>query len=421
MTLPQHNPTITIAAEANAGTPSLRELERMARRRFQHPKPHIVGNFWYLLVWQNTPGVARKRERIQLAPASMPEREVLKIAAERLRPLNQGVITAGSAVNFMHFIEDTYEKTVLPLLASSVQPTYRGAIRKHLKPVFASYCLRDMTPVALQGYFSRLHQKGISYPTIVKVRDALSSVLRSAVEYKYLLTNPMETLKLPPDKRGKPRKPVLTPPEFFQMLDLIAEPYATMVYVVMFSGLRVSELAALRWRCIHKASITIEQRYCRGDWSCAKTENSAATIAVDPDVIERIERLKQLTLEVRAGRSVRHCKLVKADGPDDLVFQSVYKATPLNDGNILRRHIKPAARLLGLKRVSWHMLRRSYGTWMADAGANPKDVQGQMRHSRISTTMDVYAQFVPEGQKKAVRQLRDYVEQNVPHVPLVFQ
>ena len=177
----------------------------MARRRFQDPKPIKVGNFWYLLIWQNTPGAARKRQRIQLAPASMSEREVLKIAAEKLRPVNQGVITAGSAVNFMHFVTDTYEKTALPLLSSAVQKTYLGAIRKHLAPVFGNSCLRDLTPVTMQAYFSGLHVKGVEYPTIVKTRDALSSILRAAVGYEFLQKNPMETLQLPPDKRGRER------------------------------------------------------------------------------------------------------------------------------------------------------------------------------------------------------------------------
>ena len=44
--------------------------------------------------------------------------------------------------------------------------------------------------------------------------------------------------------------------------------------------------------------------------------------------------------------------------------------------------------------------RTSCATWMVKAGADPKSVQGQMRHSRISTTMDIYAQFVPEGQRR---------------------
>jgi hypothetical protein len=39
---------------------------------------------------------------------------------------------------------------------------------------------------------------------------------------------------------------------------------------------------------------------------------------------------------------------------------------------------------------------------MVEAGANPKDVQGQLRHSRIGTTTEIYAKFVPESQRRAV-------------------
>jgi len=47
-------------------------------------------------------------------------------------------------------------------------------------------------------------------------------------------------------------------------------------------------------------------------------------------------------------------------------------------------------------------------------------MQSRSRHSR-STTMDIYAQFVPEGQKQAVKQLRSFAERSVPNIPLVFQ
>jgi site-specific recombinase XerD len=50
---------------------------------------------------------------------------------------------------------------------------------------------------------------------------------------------------------------------------------------------------------------------------------------------------------------------------------------------------------------------------MVQAGADPKSVQGQMRHSRISTTMDIYAQFVPEGQRRAVEQMNEYAKRSI--------
>ena len=116
-------------------------------------------------------------------------------------------------------------------------------------------------------------------------------------------------------------------------------------------------------------------------------------------------RLPNLTVKVRAGRAVRKHKLVKSGWPDDLVFQSVQTGRPMNDQNILKRHIQPAARKLGLPFVNWRCLRTSHATWLVQAGADPKSVQGQMRHSRISTTMDIYAQIVPTSQRRALQQL----------------
>lgn len=122
---------------------------------------------------------------------------------------------------------------------------------------------------------------------------------------------------------------------------------------------------------------------------------------------ENANRLKSLTVEVRAGRAVRKHTLVKSAGPDDLVFQSVQQGKPMNDQNILRRHIKPA-KALGLSFVNWRCVRTSHATWLVQAGADAKSVQDQMRHSRISTTMDIYAQIVPLAQLRALEQLSEF-------------
>ena len=68
----------------------------------------------------------------------------------------------------------------------------------------------------------------------------------------------------------------------------------------------------------------------------------------------------------------------------------------------------PAARKLGLPFVNWRCLRTSHATWLVQAGADPKSVQGQMRHSRISTTMEIYAQIVPSAQRWALQQLSEF-------------
>src|ERR1043166_6665202 len=82
----------------------------------------------------------------------------------------------------------------------------------------------------------------------------------------------------------------------------------------------------------------------RGDWAAPKSDASNTTIPVNRKVIERVQRLRTLTVEVKAGRAIRRYRGVKSDGPDDLVFQSVENGSPMRDNNILTRHIKPAGR-----------------------------------------------------------------------------
>ncbi|MGA2234442.1 MAG: tyrosine-type recombinase/integrase [Terriglobales bacterium] len=346
---------------------------------------------------------------MKLAPAETPVREVQKIAEEKLHPVNRGLVLTGSAMNFGDFVTDIYEKTYLPLLSSSTQNSYNGVISKYLKQEFSRLSLRDLTRLTVQKYFSGMAGT-VPYPTISKIRDALSSILRSAVDADYLIKNPLDRLRLPLDKRARQPKPTITPEQFHDLLELVSEPYASMLFVSVWTGLRVSEVIGLKWRCIHADSITVEERFCRGDWSTPKTSASAATIGVAPQVIARINRLKSLTVEVRAGRAVRKHKLVKSAGPDDLVFQSVQQGKPMNDQNVLRRHIKPAAKALGLSFVNWRCLRTSHATWLVQAGADAKSVQGQMRHSRISTTMDIYAQIVPLAQLRALQQLSEFAK-----------
>jgi len=395
----------------------------MAKRRIQSPKPKQEGNFWYLRIWQDVfaGGVrTRQRQRIKLAPATMSAREVQKIADELLVPINQ-VITIGSGVNFGSYVDRDYIPGNLARLASTTRASYEVAIRTHLRPSFGSLCLREITPRTLKQFFAGMASDKTQYPTIVKVRDALSSILRSAVEDELILKNPMQGLKLPRDKRPRRAKPFISPEQLGSLLQLIPEPYASAIYICAWTGLRVSELFGLKWRCVHADSITIEERYCRGDWSTPKTEASAATIAVEPQVIARIRRLKFLTVDVRAGLAVRHFKAVKADGPDDLVFQSVQQGKPMRDGNILKRFIKPAAEKLGLH-VNWRALRTSHATWLVQAGADVKSVQSQMRHSRVSTTLDIYSQSVPQTQRRALQKLTEFAKTSVPNaVPLLVQ
>jgi|ERR1022692_722419 integrase len=408
-----------VPVEANLLAPLRGDFSAMARRRFQNPKPFREGKWWWITPRQDEfkeGRLERRRKRMKVCPAETPEREALKIANEMLRPMNQGLQTIGSATPFAVYVEGTYKPTVLPEMASTTKASYEGTLRRHLIPVFGSVPLRDLTTLTLQKYFSSMATSQVGADTVLKIKEVLSAVLGSAVRFDLLTKNPVLDVRIPRVKvvNRKKQKPHVTPEEFERLIEFIPEPYATMVSVAVFSGLRVSELIGLKWEDVHDDALTVDERYCRGDWSVTKTVGSAATVGVPVSIIQRIRQLKKLEVELNWGgkHAKKKIKLVRSDGPRDLVFQSLRTGLPMRDGNILRRHLRPAAVKLGMdpKKATWRSLRTSCATWLVEAGANPKDVQGHMRHSRISTTMDIYAQHVPESQRRAVARMEDMVE-----------
>jgi integrase len=302
-------------------------------------------------------------------------------------------------------VQETYLRIELPLLAKTTQERYRGVLDNYLLGPFGTRLLGDLTPALVQEFFSvGMANSTLGPESKDKIRDVLASVLKLAArKYGLLDRNPMEMIQLPRSDVGKRRKmPFLTPEQFDELVTLMPEPYATMVYVAIYTGLRISELVALTWEDLGFDSIDVNKRYCRGNLSRPKSRASDAEMAVDRHVIERIHRLKLLTVEVKAGLAVRRYQLVKASGPADLVFQSVRTGRPMRDNNILTRFLKPSGRKLGLGFVNWRCLRTSRATWLVTAGANIKDAQGLMRHAQIQTTLDVYAQHTSEGQRAAI-------------------
>jgi integrase len=85
--------------------------------------------------------------------------------------------------------------------------------------------------------------------------------------------------------------------------------------------------------------------------------------------------------------------LAKSTQPDALVF-STWSGKPISPNNVLRHHVFPACEGLGLKRVTWLTLRRTYSSWAHDKGVPGKVVAQLMGHTKVDTTLNVYTQVI---------------------------
>ena len=68
------------------------------------------------------------------------------------------------------------------------------------------------------------------------------------------------------------------------------------------------------------------------------------------------------------------------------------------------------------KRIDFHALRHTCGTWLAQAGVDIKTVQSIMRHSTIVLTMDRYGHLYEGAESDAVGKIRAAFAQPLSHV-----
>jgi len=163
--------------------------------------------------------------------------------------------------------------------------------------------------------------------------------------------------------------------------------------------LRISEAIGLRWNDIdfEKGEASVVRGVVKGHVGDTKTEVSHKLVSLHACQI----------VDLKAWRAV-------APYPDDSdwVFASHLKKglKPYWPDMLRKRHLLPLAERLGItKRIGWHTFRRSYASILKANGEDMKVVQELLRHSNISTTMNLYAQAFSDDAREAQRNVIDLV------------
>jgi integrase len=156
----------------------------------------------------------------------------------------------------------------------------------------------------------------------------------------------------------------------------------------MLSGVRRCELFALRWMDLDEQGrcLMIRQAVYEGSFDIPKTEASARQIPLSDAAMKLMADWRARAKDVQRDR---------------LVF-STWSGKPISPNNVLRRQVYPACEALGLKRVSWLTLRRTYSSWAHEKGVPGKVVAQLMGHAKVDTTLNVYTQVIDGALRTAV-------------------
>jgi integrase/recombinase XerC len=316
---------------------------------------------------------------------------------------------------------------VAPELKQSTVEAIRWRLSYVLLPFFQHHRLSEITISEVDRYRAakvrerdlliaareageQIDRRPLSNSTINRTISLLGQILEVAVEYGHLPANPArgKRRKL---KAAKPQRAYLdSAAQIVALLDAAADldresrvdrqhvNRRAQLATLIFSGLRISEFLALRWRDVDLA----------GGWLTvgeAKTDAGRRKVKIRPVLRDVLSEL----------RAVPRNQALPQNG-DGLVF-GTSAGTPQNPSNVRRRIVTRSVERANerlaergeapLPALTPHGLRRSFASLLYGIGEPPPVVMQEMGHTDPALALSIYAHAMrrDEGENERLRAL----------------
>lgn len=293
---------------------------------------------------------------------------------------------------------------------------YTRIINNHIKPSIGSYKLKSVSPAILQQFMNEKATQGYSKSYLVNMLTVLSGSFKAAVfPYEFIRDNPMQYVKLPKNKHRKydTDRKVITVDEFNTIIERFPEgsTFYMPLQIAYHTGTRIGECCALTWDDVDLENGTIsinkiilKQEKKQWYFGTTKTESSVRKIPIGKTLVSILKRHRKWQMENRLkyGQYYYHYYVNKEDrvyGSDGLTDfksadQPVHFVCTAESGKLVTPEtVKYCSRVINyelLIQFNFHALRHTHATLLIENGANMKDVQERLGHSRLATTMDTY-------------------------------
>src|SRR5262245_19910590 len=318
---------------------------------------------------------------------------------------NEGTYVDPSKMSVAEYLEHWLAVDIERRVANKTAVRHRQIVQHQIAPRLGDIPMRKLTAVHIEAFEANLQREGyvkgrkrgqgLTAQTVLHVHRTLSQALAHAVKTGVLFKNPAEQVK--PPKPPSREIAILTKPDVATLLRA-AEP--TWLYlpvlVAVTTGMRRGELLGLRWSDIElkAARITVNQSLERAKgktvFKSPKTTTSRRTITLPALTIEALKehRAAQAAERLRLGLGKPELVLSHGDG------------SPMDPDSITKafdRLIKAA----GVRRITFHGLRHTHISHQLMDGVHVKIVSERTGHASVSTTLSVYAAFIPNMQADA--------------------
>lgn len=313
------------------------------------------------------------------------------------------------------FFHEWFEIFSEPNIRPSTAVNYEGYIRNYIVPSpLGNTKICDIKFENVQMFFNDL-KPFLSAKTILNIRQMMHKEFKAAVLNDFISKNYIEYVTIA--KVTKPKIRVLSYGEEKNLLDAVTNtdnPYDFGIFLCLFTGMRIGEICALKWKYISLALRHIEVRETLerimnlkrkpGENSTMiyigppKSENSDRDIPISEYLILCIIRYRKL-LRQKYGKFV--------DNDDSYVITK-------NNGRYvepktLQKYTQKVFHNLHINNATFHSLRHTFATRALEANVNIKALSELLGHSSIQITIDTYAHVVDKFKRSSIDIITQYI------------
>ena len=309
------------------------------------------------------------------------EKAVLSLRAN----INSGVRTPETVLDLVaHYSQHelTSERK-----AHATLENYRGNLKLYILPKWGQQRLSAVRTVAVEEW---LHSLPLAPATRSKIRNQMSAVFTHGIRYEFITTNPISKVRCSAARLRDPD--VLSPDEFRSLLPHLPLRERAMVMLAGSTGLRRSEMFALRWSdlCFVTMQIFVTKAVVRNHFGKVKTPASRKPVPLHEPVVESL-LIWRTKSDYKQG--------------SDFLFPSIRLngRQPLFPDMVLNKIIRPALVAAGItgKQIGWHSFRHSLATNLRSMGVDVKLAQELLRHANSRITLDLYTRAVSTDKREA--------------------
>ena len=361
--------------------------------------------------------VAGKRNRISKSGYKTKAEAVAAGAAAMAEYNSSGIKFIPSEMSYADFLDYWMESYCLITLKKTTLDNYKKRIKSHIKPSLGAYKLTSLTTAGLQKFINSKIDAQYSLNTLSVLRGILTGSLQYAVRQNMLKNNPAREIRIPTERsteslqlRSAPHR-YLPPDVIEKIFERFPEKHPSHIPLMLGyrCGLRLGEAFAITWDCVdlEKGQIYINKQV---QWNPAEQWwfftnpkfNSFRTIDLDNSLLELLRRERKRQDKDRAYYEDMYTVYYENDvrglvtSPDQ-----ASSATPIElmlvrqDGSYIQaRTMQHASSVihyeLGVKDFTFHSLRHTHATMLAEAGMPQKYTQQRLGHKDISVTLKYY-------------------------------